>query len=695
MKDEERQRIIEILESGEMLSSEWASVLFPNQRRECELVYDGKVREEDILAETMSVPLQQTRLFGKNGNGWQNKLIFGNNLQVMKSLLEDKKSGKLCNADGTPGIRLVYIDPPFSTKKEMKGTGGVPAYQDKLAAGEFLEFLRKRLILIRELLSDDGSVYVHLDWRMNSYVRVLMDEVFGKNNFVNEIIWKRRGGKTSPDTNRLENVVDHILWYSVSARKTLNFQFSKSDSEEYIKTQFKYVDKDGRRYRLSPLNAPAPRPTLQFEFRGYKPHPNGWSVSYEKLEKMYKENKLVFPKELSGRVNRKQYLDEWAGYSVSSLWTDIPVVAPSASERIGYPTQKPEKLLDRIIKSSSSEGDIVTDFFLGSGTTVTVAEKLGRRWIGSDCGKLAIYTTQKRMLNLRKKIGNKGAVLKPKPFALFNAGLYELEELAKESRENWRRFVLQLFQCREEPHKIGGIQMDGKLRGKSVLVYNPRDLKKGELITEETVQELHSNIGKMVGGSMFLIAPAMSFGFFQDYVDYGEVRYYALRIPYSIINELHRRDFTALHQPDNEAAINDTVEAVGFDFNRRPKLEYSVGVKKRKDDLFYSAFIKIKTFKSEARIPEALKIDGNRETLSMLMLDYDYDSVKGVFEFDEVFYADTLSKDGWTAFFSRENSGEDVMAIFVDIYGNEARELIKATDFGERKPVAKEAKENE
>ena len=143
MKDEERQRIIEILESGEMLSSDWAPVLFPNQRRECELVYEGKAREEDILAETMSVPLQQTRRFGKNGSGWYNKLIFGDNLQVMKSLLEDRKSGKLCNADGTSGIRLVYIDPPFSTKKEIQGTGGAPAYQDKLAAGEFLEFLRK------------------------------------------------------------------------------------------------------------------------------------------------------------------------------------------------------------------------------------------------------------------------------------------------------------------------------------------------------------------------------------------------------------------------------------------------------------------------------------------------------------------------------------------------------------------------
>ena len=668
MKDEERKRIIDILESGEMLSSEWASVVFPNQKRECELVYDGKAREEDILAETMSVPLQPTRLFGDSGNGWYNKLIFGDNLQVMKSLLEDKRSGKLCNTDGTSGIRLVYIDPPFSTKKEMQGTGGVPAYQDKLAAGEFLEFLRKRLILIRELLSDDGSVYVHLDWRMNSYVRILMDEVFGKDNFRNEVFVSRiKKNVSERSKSRSLNIdLDNILFISKTQNTKVDLPKTQSNKEP----------------RWHAFDAPGIRPTMDYELFGTKP-PSGrhWMYSKERADKLIKDGRL----QINPRTGRPEYLVIRTFEVKGTNWSDLT----GYSFKNGYPTEKNESLLERIIKASSNEGDLVADFFLGSGTTIAVAEKLGRRWIGSDCGKLAIYTTQKRMLNLRKKIGNKGAPLQPKPFVLFNAGLYELEKLAEEPSENWRRFVLQLFQCREEIHKIGGIQMDGKLRGKSVLVYNPQDLKKGELITEETIQELHSNVGKMVGGYMFLIAPAMSFGFFQDYVDYGDTRYYALRIPYSIINELHRRDFTALRQPDNETAVNDTVEAVGFDFNRRPKLKYSVGVKKRKGDLFDSAFIKIETFKSEARLPEAMRVDGNREAFSMLMLDYDYDSAKGVFEFDEVFYADTLSKDGWTAFFSCENPGENVMAIFVDIYGNEARELISAKSFKNGKYVAK------
>ena len=226
MTDAERQRLIEILQRGELPPLDLAPVLFPDQnfpaqKREAELTYLGKAREADILAEAMAVPLQCTRRFGKNGDDWHNMLIFGDNLQAMKSLLEMKKQGKLCNADGTPGIRLVYIDPPFSTKREMQGQDGVQAYQDKVAAAEFLEFIRKRLVLIRELLSDDGSVYVHLDWRMNSYVRVLMDEIFGKENLLNEIIWCYTRMATKGQ-RQFSRAADTVLWYSRSDTWTFN-----------------------------------------------------------------------------------------------------------------------------------------------------------------------------------------------------------------------------------------------------------------------------------------------------------------------------------------------------------------------------------------------------------------------------------------------------------------------------------------
>lgn len=179
MTPEQRGEITRILQNGDELSPEWGRVLFPPGKREYELVYYGKEREEDILANTMAVPLQPVRTFGKNGrNGkgeWQNMLIFGDNLQVMKSLLEMKKGGQLCNADGTSGVRLVYIDPPFATKHDFAGTEDQKAYQDKITGALFMEFLRKRLILIRDLLSDDGSVVVHLDMRKGHYLKVLLD----------------------------------------------------------------------------------------------------------------------------------------------------------------------------------------------------------------------------------------------------------------------------------------------------------------------------------------------------------------------------------------------------------------------------------------------------------------------------------------------------------------------------------------
>ncbi len=689
MKDAERKRVIELLESGEMLSSEWSSVLFPNQRRERELVYDGKAREEDILAETMSVPLQQTRLFGNNGNGWHNKLIFGDNLQIMKSLLDDKKGGKLCNADGTSGIRLVYIDPPFSTKKEMQGIGGAQAYQDKLVAGKFLEFLRKRLILIRELLSDDGSVYVHLDWRMNSYVRVLMDEVFGGNNLINLLSWKRYAVHSLSE-KRYDAITDSIVTFAKSwPNNIFEPQLGISDDQE-IEKRFPLLEEEtGRRFQHVALEQ-----SSNASSRGEKRTIGdrevvsnvGWRWTQETFDNRIAANPHLIHWTCPGRPRYKLYADEYKGAPLGDIWTDVGYMSANDSQSVGYPTQKPEALLERIIKASSNEGDLVADFFCGSGTTVAVAEKLGRRWIGSDCGKLAIYTTQKRMLNLRKEIGNKGPILHPKPFALLNAGLYELDKLSQESGDNWKRFALQLFQCREDAHKVGGIQMHGKLRGKSVLVYNPQDLKNGESITEETIQDIHSSVGKLIGGHMFVVAPAMSFGFFQDYIDCGGVRYYALRIPYSIINELQRQDFTALRQPENENAINETVEAVGFDFNRCPKLKYSVGVEKGSKNLF----IKVEIFKSDARIPEALKVDENRGTLSMVMLDYDYR--KKVFEFDAVFYSDGLQKNKWTLSFPPDKVGENVMAIFIDIYGNEARELINVKDFKKRQVPAKKKK---
>jgi site-specific DNA-methyltransferase (adenine-specific)/adenine-specific DNA-methyltransferase len=700
MNDEQRQEIIRRLQQGEELSPEWARFLFPPEKREYELVYHGKEREEDIIASTLAVPLQKVRTFGKNGDGWHNKLIFGDNLQVMKSLLEMKAAGQLCSEDGTPGIKLVYIDPPFASKQEFQGSDAQAAYQDKVAGAQFLEFLRKRLVLLKHLLSDDGTIYVHLDYRKLHYVKALGDEIFGENNFLNEVIWcyRERGISKTYWNNKHQTI---LVWAKNKGSQYFNSNAARIPySEEYLK-KFKYEDDEG---------------LYQIRGKNIKGSP------VQRADGLTPDAEKKYP-----GLTYRQYLK---GGQLPLDWWVIGLLNKAAKERTGYPTQKPEALLAKVVKASSKPGDLVLDCFSGSGTTLATAEKLGRRWIGIDCGKLSIYTIQKRLHNINKTydleaVGNsdqfgqlaldtiqslnetadkdeKMSLLtdafetidtgtfdkdKPtpytrplKPFSLYAAGLYDFSKLKDLSWDAWRFFSLQLFQCRDETHKIGGIQLDGYLKGASVMVFN--HLKQpGVRIDEGTIESIHEALGSKIGSRMFIIAPALVFDFQQDYLALDGVRYYALRIPYSIIHELHQREFTALKQPAEEIAVNNIVNAVGFDFIRSPELDYVVAVNKRKGELLDEGVIHIKTFKSEAVVRDPTK-KANRETLSMVMLDYDFDTESDVFDLDAVFYAEAIQKADWEVRFPLESVGKQIMAVFVDIYGNEARELIAASKFG-------------
>jgi site-specific DNA-methyltransferase (adenine-specific)/adenine-specific DNA-methyltransferase len=609
-----------------------------------------------------------------------------------------KKAGQLCNADGTAGVRLIYIDPPFATKQEFRGTEDQKAYQDKIAGRDFLEFLRKRLILMRVLLSDDGSIYLHLDIKKGHYLKILMDEVFGEQSFVNDVIWQRTASHNDP--GRYGNVHDSLLFYKKGREYVWN-EPKMEQSSGYIDKFFVYAESPDKRrwiklkkgeqppvgwerYRLGNCASPHPRPNLTYEYKGYKPPKNGWKVNIERMREMDREGLLHFPKEKSRRIQPKQYLKDTVGNkAVPDIWVGINPLQAQSVEKQNYPTQKPELLLDRVLFASSKPGDIVLDAFAGSGTTCAVAEKLGRRWIGIDCGKLAIYTMQKRMLNLHKEIGNKGPKLEPKPFTLYNAGLYDFSKLKELAWQDWRFFALQLFQCRDDRHRINGIDFDGYRQGASVMIFDHMEAKhKDARITEDTIEEIHEAVGSRVGKKIFIIAPALTFDFQQDYIDFDKVRYYALRIPYSIIHELHRREFTALKQPSDEMAVNDTVDAVGFDFIRTPELKYKTGTEKPKGEFFEYGVIKVETFKSDAVVREPFRKKGNLETLSMVILDFDYDETAKIFDFDEVHYADAIEKAGWKVRFRSDQLGKKMMVVFLDIYGNEARVLLDAAEFG-------------
>ncbi|OPZ93842.1 MAG: Modification methylase MboII [candidate division TA06 bacterium ADurb.Bin417] len=640
LSDQEIERILTLLREGKPLPESYKADLFET-RKEYELTYAEKSREEDILSDTLAVPLQKFKTFrnGGHSNDWTNTLIFGDNLQVLKTLLEMKKNGELKNADGTPGVRLVYIDPPFATRQEFRGSQDQKAYQDKIVGARFLEFLRKRLVFLRELLSEDGSIYVHLDEKKGHYIKTLLDEVFGEQYFQREIVWDTRvlsGFKT-----QAENWIrghDVLLFYS----KTNNFIFNKLTVEhrqEYI-DRFNKVDKEGRKY---------------FDGRG-------------------------------GR----RYLDEVMekGKAIGDVWDDIMSFQqiPTSTEKMGYPTQKPEALLNRIIKASSNPGDLVLDCFAGSGTTLAVTEKLGRRWIGVDCGKLAIYTMQKRLLNIadskdlenpKKKYG------KPcKPFTIYNAGLYDYGMIKALPWEQYREFALKLFQCRNEKHEISKIELDGYLGADSVMVFNYQK-HQDAVLDRNFIDDLHKYLGDRIGVRFFIIAPAASVQFLEDYIEKGRTRYFILRIPYSIIEEIHNRGFIKIKQPVSETDVNDTVDAVGFDFIQTPQVECQYFTDDKKGQLELGkggreCVIEIERF--ESRIISRKPLDfKNLETLSMVMLDYDFNGE--VFDLDEVFYAENLKKDSYKVRFAKGKIKSKIMIIYVDIFGNEKREVKVISDF--------------
>jgi site-specific DNA-methyltransferase (adenine-specific)/adenine-specific DNA-methyltransferase len=348
-------------------------------------------------------PAQLKERYGDSVDGWMNRIYWGDNLQVMSHLLKEFR-GK---------VDLVYIDPPFGanvnykkiiTAKNKLITNDISSfeesqYTDIWAGDNFLQFIYERLILIRELLSDRGNIYVHCDWRVNGYFRLILDEIFGKNFFKNEISWKRKTGSSSQigsTTDRFGHDVDTILFYGKTSNVIFNMQYTESDPE-YIKLFYKHKNETGRIYRIDNLANPGYRPNLIYEYKGYPPPPNGWAISREKMEQWDKEGRLEFPKNPNGRIQRRRFLDELKGKPVSDIWDDIGQIGAQSNERLGYPTQKPEVLLERIILASSSLGSIIFDCFMGSGTTQAVAMKLGRRFIGADINLGAIQTTTKRL----------------------------------------------------------------------------------------------------------------------------------------------------------------------------------------------------------------------------------------------------------------------------------------------------------
>ncbi len=665
---DQKDYIIKLLNEGKDIPEEFKYQLFPTKQKEYELSYAGKIRKEDLLANedgVFPVPLQVEKVF--NGeeyqafdDGWKNMIIFGDNLQLLKTIYENKDPLIKDKVKGK--VKLIYIDPPFATEEDFSWSDSQKAYTDKKKGAEFVEFLRKRLIIAKEILADDGSIFVHLDYKKAHYIKLVLDEIFGERNLVNEIIWAYTW-PWSPKMKQFNRKHDTILWYS----KTQKWVFNKED----IRVPYK--------------------------------DPNQWFRKAFDAGDGWNEN------DLDELRSKGKVPEDWWEFSIAAR------LRVDGVERTWYPTEKPNKFLERIIKATTNKGDIVLDFFGWSGSTAFTSEKLGRKWITCDLGKLSYFTIQKRILqiqNSKKVLGikqkekksyhkcekcNDKKVLckiemvdldekysqKARSFITASLGSYDLEKTFELERKKYLDFVSGLFEISLNKYKISGFEFEGKKDNYPVIIYDYKKYKDSS-IDENYLNDLHKNIGKKVGSRVYIIAPINFVDFVDDFIEIDDVRYYFLKIPYHIINELHKKPFVKVRQPQSKSRVNDIEEAIGFHFKRPPEVKAEIS--KDKDEIK----IIIKSFKTTELQSDKTKEEksyDNFETLSSVFLDKTYNGKS--FEMDEAFFADDLlpkkpkkeedlreylkelSKSGVEIVLKSKEVEKQIMVVFTDIYGND------------------------
>jgi len=657
---EEKAQIIEALNQDLEPSADLLPKIFPGTAEKFDvasldrakiptLEYAGKRTKAAILAEGTAgigaAPLQTVRCFGNaTENDWKNLIVQGDNLQFLKTcykntdpLIMDKVKGK---------VKLIYIDPPFATKSDFGGKDGEYSYTDKVDRAHFLETLRERLIYLRELLADDGSIYVHLDQKMSHYVKIVMDEIFGKDRFINEIIWHYKRWTASSD--KFQNMHDIIFYFS----KSQNYIFNKV--------------------------------TIELEdYLSERKNERGWNSNTVKSKGGRKRQLIVYNRDLfniaveDGRIK----LSEWDNVVYSDgrektpddVW-ELPFINPVSNERTGYPTQKPETLLERIISASTNEDDIVMDCFSGSGTTVAVAEKLGRRWVGCDFGKHAIYTIQKRILNIAEskklgkdlKAGEKYSE-QPKPFCVVSSGAYDFSHVMdlRKNKDTYIDFVLALFQLVRDNEKSAKFRLSNiySLKdGNPVEVYPVWDDQylKDVRIDEIYLQGVIDQAGGRLQGDYYIITPESCANIGDTTLrnqDNKDVNFKILSFPYKILEAISQK-LTIEEQPNSSQNINNLVTSTSFYFNEDVEIEVV------KTD----GGLKITKFDSKILDGAGNRFEGI-SGLAMLLVDLNYVPNKP-FDMDVAVYAKEIGEDGTCKV---DELTPSVGVIAIDKHGNESK----------------------
>ena len=534
LTENEIREITTLIDQGKPLPDKYRFLLF-DDKREVELVWNGKTNEVtnvvlpfqvieqvDEPREEKGKATDQMELFDSRGRqtaGWSNKLIWGDNKLILSSL----KNGAIREEiEKQGGIKLIYIDPPFDVGDDFKidiniGDGenftkkpGILeelAYSDTWGKGadSFAAMLYERLILMHGLLNNDGLIYIHCDYRVSHLIRFLLDEVFGKNNFINEIIFRNTDPKNN--TEKFFTKIHQTLFFYCKDKEKYSFNPKFGNISESALKEYSYfmthdnkvikakdaAGKVGKYFKLENTTAPSYSADRRFEWKGYIPK-NGWRYSKETLNEMLSKNEILLKKGKACSRCHVKYLEIEGQSILSTIWDDLGTMKGGTI----YPTEKKETLLERIILTSSCEGDLVADFFCGSGTTFAAAEKNGRKWLGADVGKFAIHTSRKRMISVQREL--KGAGKNYRAFEILNLGKYErqhyigvnpnLRDKEKQNQlekkeEEFLKLILNAYRA----ESVEGFKTFHGKKNSRMVVVGPVNLPITRLFVEEIINE--------------------------------------------------------------------------------------------------------------------------------------------------------------------------------------------------------------
>lgn len=750
LSDSEKRDLNKYIESDKPLPDKYRFLLF-EEKREIELVWNGKTNEVTNVVLPFQVIEQvdeprseketklQRTLFdidtrGRQLKGWTNKLIWGDNKLILSSL----KNGPLRQEiEDQGGIKMIYIDPPFDVGADFSMDIEIgdeaftkqPSVLEELAyrdtwgkgADSFIAMIHERLLLMKDLLSPEGSIFVHCDTRVNSYIRLVLEEIFGNDNFHNEIVWQRSSsGKTI--SKNLSRDTDTIFWYSKSDSYILNPVYQPL-SETTI-AMYNMDDNDGRgKYRLYPLQktgSPGPQTTYDFKDNTgkiWKCPKKGWRMKFEKLKALENDGRLYFE---GNTLAEKAYWNEREneGRLANNLWNDISNLQGSTPEILGYPTQKPEKLLERIITMTSNKDDLIADFFCGSGTTLATAEKLGRKWIGSDLGKFAIHTTRKRMIGAQRQL--KKTDKSYRAFEILNLGKYERqhyigvnpnlreEEKEKQLAKKEKDFVSLVLSAYKAEAFDGFKTFHGKKNSRLVAI-GPINLPLSRLFVEAVIKE---GIEKQIT-KVDILAFEFEMGLFPNIQEEAKSKGIDLALKYIPRDVFDKRAIeknqVVFHDVSyievkpivkkGSVAIELTDFSVFYNQDSIKEVEESLKNNGKKLIVENGQIIKVAKDKDGILTRELLTKKWT-DWIDYWAIDYNFESKKEIIriknetgEFEEVWTGSYVFENEWQSFRTKKDRGLELTSTprelekgkrkiavkVVDIFGNDTMKVIEVT----------------